>query len=623
MPIICSACLTENIDNASSCIICGCPLNATPASGYQSYHLPPGTLLQRGKYKLRIERTLGEGGFGITYKGTDLVLSTKVAIKELFPDKSVRQGTSIIWSPFITPQARSEQINKFKYEAECISKCVHPNIVKVYDWFEENNTAYMVMDFIEGKPLFKVFKESGRLPVNRVKYYFIQVAEALKVVHYNSLLHRDIKPENIMIDKQDKAILIDFGAARQFIAYKSGEMTQILTPPYAPLEQYAYKAKHGPSTDFYAFCASMYELLTGELPLEAPGRQPVDELIEPRQLAPHIDPLTEQIILTGMRMQVEERFQTADELIDALKGKFVSPSLRQARRLVEQGKLPEAVQAYEKCLANSPNNGTAWVELALVLIHLDDSQAESAATRAIQLNPNDGRSYGVLGLINCRKANWVEAVNQLRQAANLAPNQSWIQANLAWAIGKTGNWQAAEAAAARAIQLDSNSAFALGVKAWASVNQGKGREAIAPATQAITKSKQPNFNGSRDLQDWVYPCLIVALDRALAGQQAPDVDRRLEEFITQLPDSAFALGFQAWRHSVQGLWAKAVPSFELAISKGRVPDWVSLNLGITREQPQTSLSSNRDRNLNIRKGGSNVRAGTSPKIQRQAISPNG
>ncbi len=586
MPINCPVCFQENPDTASLCMACCYPLGATQSSEYKPYHLPGGTLLQRGKHKLRIEDSIGEGGFGITYKGMALVNYSNVAVKELYPNKAIRQGTNIIWP--ITPKKRQEQIEKFKNEAENLSKCVHPNIVRVYDWFEENNTVYIVMAFIEGKQISKILKESGPLPVSRVKHYFIQVASALKVVHSNNLIHRDIKPENIIIDKQDKAILIDFGAAREFMAGQTGRMTEILTPGYAPPEQYSFVGRRGSSTDFYAVCACMYELLTGTLPLEAISRYPVDALIPPRQIAPLIDSLTEKIILTGLRMQVDERFQTADELIEALKGNFFSPSLRQARRLVAQGKLPEAVSAYEKCVANEPDNGEVAVELVAVLIYIDDSKAEVAARRAIQLKPNNATSYGVLGLINCRKGNYSEAVKQLQQAAALDPNQSWIQANLAWALGKIGKWQPAETAADRAIQLDSNLVFALGVKAWIAANQGKWKAVIPAASKAIFKSKQPNVYGGKQLQHWVYPCLIVALDRALVGQKTPDIDTRLQEFIIQLPDSAFALGFQGWQPASLGQWAKALPSFKQAISQARVPEWVFLNLGITHERLNNS-----------------------------------
>lgn len=278
--------------------------------------LPPSTLLKQKQYQ--VETILGQGSFGITYRGIDLKNSRYVAIKENWPDSAVRQGTTVVWPHFTTPKQQQDLLWKFKSEAEYLSKCVHPNIVRVYDWFEENNTAYTVMDFIPGKPLSKIFEEEGSLPQIRVKRYCIQIAYALKVIHFNNLLHRDIKPDNIIIDQQDRAILIDFGATREFIAGRTGKMTAILTPGYAPIEQYRFNSKPGPGTDIYALCASLYELLTGQHPPESTARYPSDILTPPRLLVPQINPQFEQVILTGMARELKDRFQTADELILAL-----------------------------------------------------------------------------------------------------------------------------------------------------------------------------------------------------------------------------------------------------------------------------------------------------------------
>ena len=198
-------------------------------------------------------------------------------------------------------------------------------------------------------------------------------------------------------------------------------MTRILTDGYAPLEQYSLRGKRFAATDIYALCASMYELLTGNLPAAATEIvRNSEQLIPPRQLYYNLSPLIERVILTGMQLNVEDRIQTADELIAALNGNFVSPSQKRAQQFVQQGKLSQAVLAYEKYLKNEPTNGDAAVELALIQMHLDDVQAELAAKNAIQLKPNDGRGYGVLGLVNCRKSNWAEALRNLQQAANLS-----------------------------------------------------------------------------------------------------------------------------------------------------------------------------------------------------------
>ncbi|MDJ0676567.1 MAG: protein kinase [Calothrix sp. MO_167.B42] len=589
MSIQCPTCFTANADNAINCIACGTPfISTTNPSTSSVLHLPAGTLLKQGRYQ--IEKVLGQGGFGITYKGIYLRNTAEVAIKELWPESGARQGNTVLWPSSIAPVQKQQQLQKFQLEASYLSQCDHSNIVRIYEWFEENNTAYLVMELLDGKSLQDILEKEGKLPENRVKHYLIQIAESLKFIHANGLLHRDIKPDNIIVDNQHRAVLIDFGAAREFMAGQTGDMTRLLTPGYAPYEQYIQNGKRFPATDLYALCASMYELLTGQQPVEATERAntllqgtALEPLIPPRQLRPELSPLIEKVILTGMEFRVEDRFQTADELIDALNGKFVSPSQKRAQELVGQGKLAEAVLAYEKYFKTEPNNGEIAVELALIQMHLDDTQAEIAAKKAIQLRPNDGRGYGVLGLVNCRQSNWSQALTNLQKAANLASQEVWIQANLAWTLGKSGNWQQAEITVNQALKLDANCTFALGLQAWIAVNQQKWKLGIRAATQAVFKSKQSSSRNSQELQRWVYPYLIISLDKAVTTKQGNDVERRIQEFMNLVPDSGFGWGFKGWKQAVQGLWNDAISSFEQASYKSTVPGWVFINQGIIQE----------------------------------------
>lgn len=581
MSIICPACLTENVDSAIVCQVCGfSPLSdRLKPNQNDPLLLPIGHLLKQGLY--RIEKSLGRGGFGITYLATNLSNSQQVAIKELFPEGVARQGISVYWSK---PKEQQEDIQKSALEYQYLSQCVHSNIAKVIEFFPENNTAYIVMNFISGKSLFSLLKEEGKLPVDRVKRYFIQIAEALKIVHECNFLHRDINPNNILIDCQDNAILIDFGNVREFIAGKSKDMTRIITAGYAPPEQYITRAKRSPSTDLYALCASIYELITGQLPPDSIERQQSDNLIPPSQFVSNLDPVIEQVIITGLRIRAEDRFQSAVELIDALQGRYISPSLRRARQLARDCQLPEAVQAYRACLNNEPQNGDAAIELAMVLMYLDESQAETVARQAIQKKANDGRPYGIVGLINCRRANWSEALKYLQSAANFSPTEAWIQANLAWALGKSGKWQQAEIAVNRAVELDNQCLFAKGLQTWIAVNQQQWKSTIRYGRSAIFQSKQSS--NDRQFQSWVYPCLIVALDKATVTQQATDVERCLQEFLTQVPDTPFAWGFKGWKQAKQGLWSDALACFEQATRQSQTPSWVLCDRAITEEHLQ-------------------------------------
>lgn len=611
MTIQCPACLENNPIGTNNCQICGYPLeifyldndkkndqNTNNTINFSPHHLKSNTLLLNGRYQ--IKETLGEGGFGITYKGIYLKNNVIVAIKELWPEKSARVDNNVIWSFNIFPQEKQLQIRKFKLEADNQKKCIHPNIPKIYDCFEENNTIYIVMEFIEGKSLLKIIENEGILSESRVKKYFIQVAEALKVIHQNNFLHRDIKPENIIINPQDQAILIDFGATKEFIDGITSTMSTVLTRGYAPYEQYSTKSKRFTATDFYALCASMYELLTGKLPQDAAERVDSilhnggkDSLISPRQIRPEISPLMENIILTGMRIKVEERFQNAEELIKALQGNFLSPLHKKAQDFMAQNDLIEAIKAYENCLQNEPNNSQAMVELALVQIHVNPSQAEITANKAIKLNSHDGRIYGILGLMSCRQGNWQKAVSDLQKAYQLAPQQGWIKSNLAWGLGKMGKWQEAEMVINEALSLDNDCTFSLGVKAWILMQQKQWKQAIPPATQAIFKSKQLNSRNSKELQGWVYPILIFALKHAIITKDAQDVERKIDDFCQQIPDNGYSWGLKGWQLAKDGKLNEAINYFQKATSFSSFPSWVLINQGITQEklnQPKNAIN---------------------------------
>jgi Serine/threonine protein kinase len=234
-------------------------------------HLQPNTTLQGGKY--RIEHVLGQGGFGNTYVGYNTEFEETVAIKEFFMKGVTERDetTSVVSvSNADNVQQFEEQREKFKKEARRLRKLKNEHIVKVHDLFEENGTAYYVMDYIEGESLTERIKRTGA-PLTEVEVRSIlsQVLEALKEVHQNEIWHLDLKPGNIMIDKGGNAYLIDFGASKQIRA--NGSMTTstalCYTPGYAPNEQIGQMYdRFGPWTDIYALGATVYNLLTNKKP---------------------------------------------------------------------------------------------------------------------------------------------------------------------------------------------------------------------------------------------------------------------------------------------------------------------------------------------------------------------
>jgi serine/threonine protein kinase len=285
-----------------------------------SFHLrlslPLGTKLFGGKYS--VGKVLGQGGFGITYMGADTVLSRPVAIKELFPEGCQRNGTTV-QPTRIPPSDFSSMKQKFLDEARLLASLNHPGIVKVYDFFEENNTAYMVMEYLRGKSLAKLVEErGGALSEQEAVGYILKVCEALDVVHKAGYLHRDIKPENIIVCGDGRVVLVDFGAARSFMAGRTGRMTVILTPGFAPLEQYAEQAKRGAYTDIYALGATLYYLLTGQVPVSAADRLSGVELRGVREINGRVSRQVEEAVMKAMAMKVEERPQSVEEFVKLL-----------------------------------------------------------------------------------------------------------------------------------------------------------------------------------------------------------------------------------------------------------------------------------------------------------------
>lgn len=286
--------------------------------------LQPGTTLCDGKYT--IEAKIGEGGFGITYKAIQNGLNRVVCIKEYFPAGKCTRATK---KNTVFVQGTSEQVfekyrQAFVREAKMLATLHHPNIVEVLDVFDENNTSYMVMTFVKGKSLQQIVETRGKLPYPETVNYIAQITNAVGYIHDHHILHRDIKPDNIMITADFKAILIDFGSAREFEQDKTQVHTSMLTHGYAPTEQYTANSRKGSYTDIYAIGATFYFVLTGQVPMESAARL-TEQMPSPKDLVPEIPEEANRTILKAMQLKAENRHQTVHEFMDDIRN--VKPSV--------------------------------------------------------------------------------------------------------------------------------------------------------------------------------------------------------------------------------------------------------------------------------------------------------
>ena len=308
---LCMGCMREKKGNGP-CPHCGFDENKyEPAP----HHLPLRTILN-GKYLAG--KVLGEGGFGITYLGWDLNLEVKLAIKEYYPNGFVVRDASrsVTLLSGQNPEFFQRGRDKFVDEAKRLGKFWGlPGIVSVKDYFQENRTAYIVMEFIERKTLKEVLTESGgRMDVETVLAMMKPVMESLEVVHREGLIHRDINPDNIMVDDKGKAKLLDFGAARDL--WKDVEHPySVAVKPYAPEEQYRSHGKQGPWTDIYGLCATIYRAVTGEVPAESLDRVAGEKLKRPSEYGINMGKAREDTLMKGLEVYQKNRQQTVTELM--------------------------------------------------------------------------------------------------------------------------------------------------------------------------------------------------------------------------------------------------------------------------------------------------------------------
>ncbi len=308
----CLGCMEEYNEMYDMCPYCGYEKDTPPK---EAYHMVPGTVLA-GRYL--VGRVLGFGGFGVTYIGYDVILSRKVAIKEYLPGEFATRipGQTRI---SVYKGEREEQfqngLKKFTDEAKMLAKMQIANgVVQIFDSFTENETAYIVMEYLEGKTLGQYLEEREKISLEEAKEILHPVILALKDVHQLGVMHRDIAPDNIFLTKDGNVKLLDFGASRFATTSYSKSLSVIIKQGYAPVEQYRSRGEQGPWTDVYSLAATLYRMITGITPSDAMDRAEKEDLIKPSKLGVHISKSEENALMNALNIRAEDRTQNVEIL---------------------------------------------------------------------------------------------------------------------------------------------------------------------------------------------------------------------------------------------------------------------------------------------------------------------
>ena len=323
---LCFHCFQEKANPAGVCPHCG----FDPAAQTQfPMALPMGSILA-GRYI--VGRVLGQGGFGITYVALDVKQKIRVAVKEYMPETmATRQTGTQQVTAFSGGQSDNFAYGKeqFLEEARTLAKFAGVNgVVSVHTYFEENGTAYFVMEYVEGTSFKRLIKQSGgRVSWSVARSVLIPVIDALDAVHRAGIIHRDVTPDNIYINSEGAVKLLDFGAARYSMGDRSRSLDVVLKAGYAPKEQYVRRGRQGPYTDVYSVAASFYASVTGYLPPESLERMEEDDLVPPSNRGVNLPAEAEAAIEKGLAVRAEDRFQTMGEFKEALMAADPTPLL--------------------------------------------------------------------------------------------------------------------------------------------------------------------------------------------------------------------------------------------------------------------------------------------------------
>lgn len=304
------------------CPYCGYEEHTPPK---QAHYLTPGMILYN---QYIVGTAVGDGGFGITYKCYDTILGVIVAIKEFYPAGLVNRAPGEKKTGVLSGEKEAEynvQLRRFVMEAKNTAQFEQAkDIVNVYNYFEENGTAYIVMEYIEGVLLKEYIADRGRMEKDTALAIITPVIEAVKKIHASGILHRDLSPDNIFIAGDETIKVFDFGAAKFSDEDDSVPAAAVIKEGYAPPEQYRTNGKQGFFTDIYAVGAILYEMLTGIRPMEGSERLVKDELKSPRALGIEIDENLDRAVMEAMAVKTELRFQSIQHFQEAVEGKRIA-----------------------------------------------------------------------------------------------------------------------------------------------------------------------------------------------------------------------------------------------------------------------------------------------------------
>lgn len=355
--MICPNCFNKTSENTNICMNCGFDIESYRQPDAS---LPTNTILNA---KYLIGRVLGQGGFGITYKVKNLDDNRIYCIKEYLPSEfSVRgeDGAYVRANSSQNQKIFQHGKNRFLEEARILYRFRNnPIVTQVYDYFEENNTAYFVMEFLDGMNLKQaIHNMGGKISIENANTIFVTIASGLIEIHKQNVLHRDISPENIFLTKDYNIKLIDFGAARNYIKSQNCGMSVLLKPGFAPPEQYKAKGEQGEWTDVYALAVTYYAIVSGEKPVDAMSRLAGDKMPLLSDICPEVPVNNAKVLEKAYDLNIKNRYRNFEELLNDFEIPYVQENQVHTQQEVSEGNKNTTETSTEK----SKSSGEMFVD---------------------------------------------------------------------------------------------------------------------------------------------------------------------------------------------------------------------------------------------------------------------